>query len=489
MKQQCGIPGSWARTTIRATAEIIRGVSFPKDARKLVPQFGHVACLRTANVQREVEWGDLWFVPEEYVKVESRYVQPLDVLISVSNSLELVGKVTLVTTLPQKTTLGAFISLLRPLSGLDAKFYYYQMASPEVQSEIRYSASTTTNISNISSSKLSEITLKVPPLPEQHRIVAEIETQFTRLDASVAALRRARANLKRYRASVLKAACEGRLVPTEAELARSEGRGYEPAGILRERILAERRGRWESQEKRRGKYKEPSAPDTSALPELPEGWVWVSLELSTQNFDGQRVPVKAEDRASMAGPYAYYGASGIIDAVNHFLFDGDFLLIAEDGANLLSRTTPIAFIARGQFWVNNHAHVVKTFGGVPLQYLEIYVNGLDIQRYVTGTAQPKLTQAALNRMPIPLPPLAEQRRIVAEVERRLSVIQQAEATVEASLARAERLRQSILKQAFSGKLVPQDPGDEPASALLERIRAEREAAQSAAPSRRKSKYV
>ena len=118
----------------------------------------------------------------------------------------------------------------------------------------------------------------LPPLPEQHRIVAEIETQFTRLDVSVAALRRARANLKRYRASVLKAACEGRLVPTEAELARSEGRDYEPAGVLLERILAERRARWESQEKRRGKYNEPSAPDASALPELPEAWAWATVE-------------------------------------------------------------------------------------------------------------------------------------------------------------------------------------------------------------------
>ena len=263
-------------------------------------------------------------------------------------------------------------------------------------------------------------------------------------------------------------------MPAEAELSRSDGRDYEPAAVLLERVLAQRRARWQSQEKRRGKYREPSAPDASALPQLPEGWAWASLESLTQNFDGLRIPVKAEDRAKMPGPYPYYGASGIIDSVNDFLFDGDFLLIAEDGANLLSRSTPIAFIARGQFWVNNHAHVVRTYGEVPLQYLELYANGLDIQRYVTGTAQPKLTQAALNRIPIPLPPLAEQRRIVAEVERRLSVAQQAQAAVEASLARAERLRQSILKQAFSGKLVPQDPDDEPASALLERIRAERE---------------
>ena len=104
------------------------------------------------------------------------------------------------------------------------------------------------------------------------------------------------------------------------------------------------------------------------------------------------------------------------------------------------------------------------------------------QRVRTTAGQSGISGTDLKAIPIPLPPLAEQRRIVAEVERRLSVVQQAEATVEASLTRAERLRQSILKQAFSGKLVPQDPGDEPASALLERIRAEREAAARASAS-------
>ena len=108
--------------------------------------------------------------------------------------------------------------------------------------------------------------------------MAEIEKQFTRVDASVAALKRVQANLKRYRASVLKAACEGRLVPTEAELARAEGRDYEPADRLLVRILSERRARWESQDKPRGKYKEPSGPDNSALSELPEGWVWATIE-------------------------------------------------------------------------------------------------------------------------------------------------------------------------------------------------------------------
>ena len=143
--------------------------------------------------------------------------------------------------------------------------------------------------------------LWLPPLPEQHRIVAEIEKQFTRLDASVAALKRAQANLKRYRASVLRAACEGKLVPTEADLARAECRDYEPADQLLERILAERRALWEAQENRRGKYKEPAEPDTSELPYLPEGWVWVTVSQlscriqygtsSKANLDSSGIPV------------------------------------------------------------------------------------------------------------------------------------------------------------------------------------------------------
>ena len=488
MNEQWVIPGSWARTTIEATAEIVRGVSFPKDARKLVPQLGHVACLRTANVQREVEWGDLWFVPEEYVKAESRYVQPFDILISVSNSLELVGKVAQVTIPPQKSTLGAFISLLRPSSELDAQFYYYQMASTEVQSEIRYSASTTTNISNVSSSKLSAVTLKIPPLAEQRRIVAEIETQFTRLDASVAALRRAQANLKRYRASVLRDACEGRLVPTEAELARSEGREYEPAGVLLERILAERRTRWESQEKKRGKYKVPSAPGTSALPELPEGWVWATMPQLGELNRGKSKHRPRNDSRLLGGPYPFVQTGDIRHSgglvTKHSQTYTDFGLAQSRlwplGTLCITIAANIAetgILSYDACFPDSVVGFISSGGNVLTKFLEFFIRTEkdELESFAPATAQKNINLQVLSGMATPLPPLAEQRRIVAEVERRVSVIQQAEATVEASLARAERLRQSILKQAFSGRLVPQNPDDEPASVLLERIRAEREA--------------
>ncbi len=327
------------------------------------------------------------------------------------------------------------------------------------------------NQSSINQRKLNAVPIVVPPLPEQRQIVAEIEKQFSRLEEGVGALRRVQANLKRYRAAVLKAACEGQLVPTEAEFWKSgsgilplgsDGKRQDAASTLREpfetgeellaRILAERRKNWQG----RGKYKEPAAPDTSKLGKLPEGWAWAIVDQITENHDGRRVPLKSADRDMRPGQYPYYGASGVIDDIDDYLFDGEYLLIAEDGANLLSRSTPIAFKATGKFWVNNHAHIVQACGGIPLSYLSIYLNGKDLTFSITGSAQPKLTQAALNKIPVPLPPLAEQSRIVAEVERRLSVVEELEATVEANLQRAGRLRQSILQKAFEGKLVASD---------------------------------
>ena len=218
------------------------------------------------------------------------------------------------------------------------------------------------------------------------------------------------------------------------------------------------------------------------LSALPDSWTWSAIRQLGRNFDGQRIPVKADDRAKRKGPYPYYGASGIIDSLDGYLFDGDFLLIAEDGANLLSRSTPIAFHASGKFWVNNHAHIVQTYGGIPLRYLENYLNGIDLQYFVTGSAQPKLTQEAMNRIPVPLPPLAEQYEIVRRVEALFKLADMIERRVAATTSRVAKLTQTILVKAFRGELVPTEAelarregrSYEPASQLMARIRAERE---------------
>ena len=167
------------------------------------------------------------------------------------------GKVAVVRGLTNGSGCGSTeFHVLRPPRWMSGDFLNYFLLQDEFRKEAQRNMAGTAGQLRVPASFLNESQIPLAPLAEQHRIVGEIETQFTRLDASVAALRRARANLKRYRASVLKAACEGRLVPIEADLARSEDRDYEPAGVLLERILSERRARWESQEKRRGNYKE-----------------------------------------------------------------------------------------------------------------------------------------------------------------------------------------------------------------------------------------
>ncbi len=166
------------------------------------------------------------------------------------------------------------------------------------------------------------------------------------------------------------------------------------------------------------------------------------------NQDGRRMPVKASDRAHVQGEYPYYGASGIIDYVDSYLFDETSLLIAEDGANLLARSTPIAFIANGKYWVNNHAHVVTENGMARLRYLSTHLNLRNIRDFVTGSAQPKLNQANLNKIPIPYPPLSLQD----EFDRRLDAVALIRAKQSDADTDADAVFNSLVQKAFLGGL-------------------------------------
>ena len=220
-------------------------------------------------LQGKAEFTELYPEAVKWCSAPSKVADPGDVLISIRAP---VGPTNLCAV---KSCIGRGLAAIRPQGGVPSRYALYALRASE--EELR-SRSTGTTFEAIRGNDLRSHPFPIAPLAEQCRIVAEIEKQVTRLDASVAALKRVQANLKRYRASVLKAACEGKLVPIEAELARSEGRDYEPADQLLERILSERRALREAQEKRGRKYKEPVASDTSALSELPEGWVWATLD-------------------------------------------------------------------------------------------------------------------------------------------------------------------------------------------------------------------
>jgi type I restriction enzyme S subunit len=181
------------------------------------------------------------------------------------------------------------------------------------------------------------------------------------------------------------------------------------------------------------------------------GWVDETVETLAKNLDSKRVPVTKSDRRS--GEFPYYGASGIVDYVADFIFEGDALLVSEDGANLLARSTPIAFSVSGKYWVNNHAHVLKFDDIATQRFVENFLESIPLDKYVRGAAQPKLTQRALNSIAIPIPSSATERAtIVASIESLEDKASQLEETYVRKLTALDELKQSLLHQAFTGNL-------------------------------------
>ena len=224
---------------------------------------------------------------------------------------------------------------------------------------------------------------------------------------------------KKLRQKILDLAIHGKLVPQDPN--------DEPASVFLERIRAEKE-RLISEGKIKRSRKTVKTSDTlhyeQDMPfEVPQGWVWTTLESCTINRDNERIPVASAIRSKQQHKkYDYYGAAGIIDKVDNYIFNERLLLVGEDGANLLSRAKNNAFFAEGKFWVNNHAHILDSYPKKVLDFVAIVINSMNLEMYISGSAQPKLSQDNLNRIPIPLPPLAEQQRIVAEIERWFSLI-------------------------------------------------------------------
>ncbi|MCQ2233784.1 MAG: restriction endonuclease subunit S [Paludibacteraceae bacterium] len=181
-----------------------------------------------------------------------------------------------------------------------------------------------------------------------------------------------------------------------------------------------------------------------------EGWTEYRISDISENLDSKRIPITKCDRSE--GIYPYYGASGIVDYVEDYIFDEDLLLVSEDGANLLARSTPIAFSVSGKIWVNNHAHILR-FKSLDLQkYIEYYFAATDISPYVTGMAQPKFNQKSLNNMVVYIPNETLIKQIVTKIDQSQSLIQNIQNKCEQELAEYEALKQSILRKAFSGEL-------------------------------------
>jgi type I restriction enzyme S subunit len=385
-----------------------------------------------------------------------------------------------------------FKSLI-PHEGVFNEYVYYYLKGSKQLAE-SYASGTT--FRELSASAFGTLPIPLPPTNEQRRIVEKIEELFTKLDAGVRSLKQTQALLKQYRQSVLKAAVNGEL----SREWREEHPDAEDASALLKRTLEERRAMWEEAQLAkyaeagktppkgwRSKYKEPSPLDTTGLPELPEKWCWAYVEQLTPATRPCAYGV-LQPGPDVADGVALVRVGDIengrvhLEAMKHVAPDiaqkyprttlsGGEVLITLVGS--IGRTAVVPDSLAG-------ANTARAVGVIPLteavaaSWVEVWFrNPAKMQEMIDRAhevARKTLNLEDVRAATVAIPPLIEQQEIVSEVERRLSVIEGVEAQVETNLRRAAGLRLSILKSAFAGTLVPQDPNDEPARVLLERIK-------------------
>lgn len=393
--------------------------------------------------------------------------------------------------------------VLRPSEGINKKYLFYFVRSDQflqaivpLQRGVSYPA--------VRSKDVLSRDIPLPPTNEQNRIIDKLEELFSELDAGVKELKAAQTKLSQYRQSLLKSAVEGSL--TQQWRGENSGRVQETGEQLLARILKQRREQWQQQkltefaEKGKtppknwqDKYPEPVQPDTTDLPELPEGWVWASMSQISQIQGGIQ---KQPKRRPVENKYPFLRVANVyrnelrLDEIHEIelfgdelqrlsLLKGDILIVEGNGSK--------SEIGRCAIWNNeienavHQNHLIRTRPVLALsKYVALWLNspaGMDIMSTLAATTSGlyTLSVSKISKIPVPIPSLCEQQAIADKIDMEFDAIdRQIEATA-LGLKQSEAQRKNILKSAFSGQLVPQDPNDEPASVLLEKIKQEREA--------------
>jgi len=416
-------------------------------------------------------------------KVRQLWIQPGDIFIQRSNTPALVGTARLYRGAPNLAIFPDLLIRVRLNDDADPRYVEAFLQSPIARAYFTKRAQGIAgSMPKIDQAAIEALPIPLATKPEQLRVVEEIEKQLTRIEAGVAALKRVQANLKRYRASVLKAACEGHLVPPEAELARRESRDYEPASVLLQRILKERRRHWEASElaklKAKGKpptddrwkarYRTPEEPNTAGLPELPAGWCWSAVEQLCESVtDGDHQPPPQVENGI---PFLVIGniRDGTVNLEDCRFVSEEYFRALDPARS--PRRGDVLYSVTGSFGltvlveddthfcVQRHIAILRPSPGVAARYLVRALSSNAVFRaasaIATGTAQKTVPLTGLRRLAVPLPPGTEQQRIADEIDRRFTLLGALEKSVSANQRRANGLRQSLLGAAFEGKLVP-----------------------------------
>ncbi len=475
------LPSGWASTTLEGIASVNGGLPCdPPDDVEV--SFVPMKCVQELTGHVDVS------LSRRYGHVKKGYTAFTDddvIFAKITPCMEN-GKVGLPAGLTNGIGVGSteFHVVRRLDPHIPREFLFHFLVRQDFRREARMHMTGSAGQLRVPKAYLSEVSVPLPPFPEQHRIVARIEEMFSRLDAGEDALRQVKAQLSRYRQSVLKSAFDGSLTAEWREAHKDE---LEPASVLLERIMEERRARSESAGRRRGGSWEPPTLNASILPLQPEGWAWTTIG---QCFDVHIGSTPKRARPEYWGGGIPWVSSGEV-SFNRIIQTRE-TVSAEGLRNTSIKLHPAGTVllgmigegkTRGQVAVldiaacnnQNSAAIRVSQTEVHPEYVFYYLWGQyqTTRNRGSGGNQPALNRARVQEIPLPLPPLVEQQRIVEGVERYFSIAEAVETSIEQSLAESANLRQSILKTAFEGKLVPQDPDDEPAERLLERIAAER----------------
>lgn len=506
------IPIGWLDVELGEIAQLIRGVTYKREQSADAPQNGFLPVLRATNINGiALTFDGLVYVPAANISTE-QLLLPGDVVIaSSSGSKEIVGKGGSFVGGSFVGSFGAFCTGLRPSGALSPAYFRYYFQTPSYRKSVS-ELSAGSNINNLKPADLASQNFPLPPAPEQIRIVEKLEELLSDLDAGVAELKAAQKKLGQYRQALLKAAVDGALT-AEWRAARKVGAGDtapETGAQLLERILTERRARWETKQLAKfaeqgksapkdwqKKYPEPVQLDTSDLPELPEGWVWASIEqiasddpyslaigpfgsnLKVSDYREDGVPlvfVRNIRSGNYGGVYTKYVTQEKAEALSaHSIAAGD-VLITKMGeppgdADVYPEDQSPAIITadciKVRCWTGlMHPGFLKTV-------INSYIGQRQIGPMTQGVAQKKVSLGRFTSLAVPIPSIQEQDQLMELVSMANIEAVEQEVAIEISLKQSAAQRKNILRAAFSGQLVPQDPNDEPASVLLERIRAER----------------
>lgn len=414
-EQPYEVPENWVWVRLGAIAEIVTGGTPSKKH----PEYygGNFPFYKPSDLDQ----GRLTYDASEYLSEEGKNVSRI--IPKNSTAVCCIGSIGKCGYLMCEGTTNQQINSAIPK--INSLCLYYYLCTENFVQDLLSMASATT-IAIVNKSKMESCAFPLPPLSEQQRIVERIEELLAKLDEAKERLQEVADSFAVRKAAILHKAFTGELTK-----------------------------QWR---------RENGVRD--------ESWEEKKLSEITENQDSKRIPLSKSQRDKMNRIYDYYGASGIIDKVDDYIFEGKKLLIGEDGANLVTRSKDIAFIADGKYWVNNHAHILDVKDTVLLMYLCNYINNMDLIPYVTGSAQPKLTQAKMNNIKIFLPTLPEQHEIVRLIDDLLARERAAQQAAEQALASIDLMKKSILARAFRGELGTNKASEASALELLKQVLAE-----------------